>query len=134
VPAAPKKSVSGRQPASATIGKRQACRQVGLRDLVPERRRTTATVALAACVVGTVGTVWMILGDLFTAVHRDAALPGPLNKLLPAMLEIGLVVLLIQLATLPPRRIPCMSQGTTTLPCTFAWTHVMPDETASPDA
>ena len=82
---------------------------IGGRRLIPSdtaARRITADVASVAALIGAACFLWVILGDLSTRLHSNAPLPDPLQAIGPALFQLGMLTLLIQLAAIPPRRIP----------------------------
>ncbi|MGW2342339.1 hypothetical protein [Streptomyces sp. NPDC001661] len=85
---------------------------VDLRRLVPARTarmRTAATVAMAAGVFGAACFVWVILGDLFSGLADSAPLPDVLQLAGPLAFQLGMLTLLIMLASVRPRRLPVWS-------------------------
>ncbi|MFJ6016127.1 hypothetical protein [Streptomyces sp. NPDC092952] len=85
---------------------------VELRRLVPVATARTRTAAGAAAVAGVFGAgcfVWVILGDLFSGLADSAPLPGLLEMAGPLAFQLGMLILLIMLAALRPRRLPVWS-------------------------
>jgi hypothetical protein len=85
---------------------------IGLRRLVPARvlwQRALANIAVVAGVAGSLCFLWVILGDLFRRLHDDVPLPGPLHAAGPLFFQLGLMTLLVQLATSRPCRLPARS-------------------------
>ncbi|MFZ3598677.1 hypothetical protein [Streptomyces sp. BH104] len=85
---------------------------VDLRRLVPATTARTRTVATAATVAGVFGAacfVWVILGDLFSGLPDSAPLPEALQFAGPLAFQLGLLTLLIMLASARPRRLPAWS-------------------------
>jgi hypothetical protein len=83
---------------------------VGARRLIPSAesagRRIVANVATVAALFGAACFLWVILGDLFADLHTAAPLPGPLKIVGPALFQIGMLTLLIQLVITRPQRLP----------------------------
>ena len=85
---------------------------IGMRHLVPATTVWTRIVASLATVSALFGVgcfLWVILGDLFPDFHDDAPLPDALEKLGPLAFQLGVLTLLIILATARPRRLPLWS-------------------------
>ncbi|MET7749655.1 hypothetical protein [Micromonospora sp. NPDC005367] len=68
--------------------------------------RTLTEIATGATLVGAAGFLWVILGDLFAGFADAAPLPDPLLTAGPLLFQLGLLTLLVQAATLRPRRLP----------------------------
>lgn len=82
---------------------------VGLRGLLPDdsaRQRLLGNVATVVALFGVACFLWVILGDLFAGFGDAAPLPDPLMSFGPLMLQAGLLVLLVMLVVLRPRRLP----------------------------
>ncbi|MEV4200283.1 hypothetical protein [Micromonospora globbae] len=71
----------------------------------PRLRALTDTATVAA-LAGAASFLWVILGDLFPGLADAAPLPDPLFLLGPLLFQLGLLTLLVQAATLRPRRLP----------------------------
>jgi hypothetical protein len=69
------------------------------------RVRIIATFATVAALFGAACFLWVILGDLFAAIHDAAPLPDPLEMAGPLLFQLGILTLLIQLVTARPRRL-----------------------------
>ena len=85
---------------------------VGMRHLVPATTVGTRIVASLATVSALVGVgcfLWVILGDLFPDFDDDAPLPDALEIIGPLAFQLGVLTLLIMLATARPRRLPIWS-------------------------
>ncbi len=82
---------------------------VGMRRLVPPVAAPTRIVASLATVAGLVGVacfLWVILGDLFARFHDAAPLPAVLEVVGPLSFQLGVLTLLVILATARPRLVP----------------------------
>lgn len=85
---------------------------VGMRHLVPATTVWTPIVASLATVSALFGVgcfLWVILGDLFPDLRDGAPLPDALEMLGPLAFQLGVLTLLIILATARPRRLPIWS-------------------------
>jgi len=85
---------------------------VGMRHLVPATTGWTRSVASLATVSALFGVgcfLWVILGDLFPDFRTGAPLPDALEMLGPLAFQLGVLTLLIILATARPRRLPIWS-------------------------
>lgn len=85
---------------------------VGMRQLVPATTMRTRIVAGLATVIGVLGVasfLWVILGDLFADFHDAAPLPDAVEMIGPLLFQLGVLTLLIVLATARPRRLPVWS-------------------------
>jgi len=85
---------------------------VGMRHLVPATTGWTRSVASLATVSALFGVgcfLWVILGDLFPDFRHGAPLPDALEMLGPLAFQLGVLTLLIILATPRPRRLPIWS-------------------------
>ncbi|MET9022517.1 hypothetical protein ABZV93_21305 [Actinopolymorpha sp. NPDC004070] len=85
---------------------------VGLRRLAPtgsRRDRVGATVATAVALAGVAAFCWVILGDLLPAWKDVTPQPEPLFVAGPLSFVLGLLVLLVQLAAVAPRRLSAWS-------------------------
>ncbi|MEU2434840.1 hypothetical protein ABZ595_01345 [Streptomyces rubradiris] len=83
-----------------------------LRALIPTstaRMRTAAGAATAAGLLGAACFVWVILGDLFPSLSDTAPLPAALELAGPLAFQLGLLALLVMLATTRPRQLPVWS-------------------------
>jgi hypothetical protein len=84
----------------------------GIRRLAPATapwQRIITNTATVAGLAGVVGFLWVILGDLFGRLNDYAPLPDPLYDAVPLLFQLGLMTLLIQLATTRPRQLPAWS-------------------------
>ena len=84
----------------------------GMRRLVPPAATVTRIVASLATVAGLFGVacfLWVILGDLFAGFHDAAPLPDALEAIGPLSFQLGVLTLLVILATARPRRLPFWS-------------------------
>ncbi|MFC0508231.1 hypothetical protein [Micromonospora costi] len=82
---------------------------VGLRRVLladGPRLRALTDIATGATLAGAAGFVWVILGDLFAGLADAAPLPDPLFAVGPLLFQLGLLTLLVQAATVRPRRLP----------------------------
>ncbi|MER7442280.1 hypothetical protein [Micromonospora avicenniae] len=68
--------------------------------------RTLTDTAVGATLVGAASFLWVILGDLFTGFADVAPLPDPMYIAGPLLFQLGLLTLLVQAASLRPRRLP----------------------------
>ncbi|MEV4808510.1 hypothetical protein [Micromonospora avicenniae] len=68
--------------------------------------RTLTDTAAGVTLVGAASFLWVILGDLFAGFADPAPLPDPLYIAGPLLFQLGLLTLLVQAATLRPRRLP----------------------------
>ena len=85
---------------------------VGMRHLVPAttgRTRSVASLATVSALFGVGCFLWVILGDLFPDFRNGAPLPDALEMLGPLAFQLGVLTLLIILATARPRRLPIWS-------------------------
>lgn len=85
---------------------------VRLRQLVPiatARRQLLANAAAAAGMFGVACFLWVILGDLFSAVDSAAPLPEPLEMIGPLAFQLGWLTLLVMLVAATPRLLPVWS-------------------------
>ena len=85
---------------------------VGMRHLVPATAAWTRIIASLATVSALFGVgcfLWVILGDLFPGFSDSAPLPDVLEMLGPLTFQLGVLTLLIILATARPRRLPMWS-------------------------
>ncbi|GAB3967414.1 hypothetical protein V1634_11385 [Plantactinospora veratri] len=85
---------------------------VSLRGMVPATspvRRIVTGTATVAGLVGVAAFLWVILGDLSEPIREQAPLPDPLYAAGPLLFQLGVLTLLVQLATLRPRRLPVWS-------------------------
>lgn len=85
---------------------------VNMRRIASGASRARRVVANAATVVGLAGVtafLWVILGDLFSELKEHAPLPDLLYEAGPLLFQLGLITLLIQLATCRPRQLPIWS-------------------------
>ncbi|WBB70800.1 hypothetical protein [Micromonospora sp. WMMD812] len=82
---------------------------VGLRRMLlaaTPRLRVLTEVATAAALSGSAAFLWVILGDLVAGLADAAPLPDPLLLVGPLLFQLGLLTLLVQAATVRPRRLP----------------------------
>ncbi len=85
---------------------------VGLRRMAPtatRRDRLGATAATTTALAGLAAFCWVILGDLLPTWKAAAPLPDPLYAAGPLCFLLGLLVLLVQLAVVAPRRLSAWS-------------------------
>ena len=85
---------------------------VGMRQLVPSTSmltRIVASLATLAALFGVACFLWVILGDLFADFHDAAPLPDALELIGPLSFQLGMLTLLVILATARPRRLPAWS-------------------------
>ncbi len=85
---------------------------VGLLALVPAKTGWTRVLASAATIAGLFGAgcfLWVIAGDLSAAFHDAAPLPETLELVGPLSFQLGMLTLLVMLATVRPRRLPVWS-------------------------
>jgi hypothetical protein len=76
---------------------------VGLRSVRPN---ALATAAVVATLLGVAAFEWVIIGDLFPAFDDAVPVPDPVTLAGPLMFQVGLLTLLVRLATTRPRRVP----------------------------
>lgn len=85
---------------------------VGLRTLVPAKTGWTRVVASVATIAGLFGAgcfLWVIAGDLSADFHDAAPLPETLELVGPLAFQLGMLTLLVMLATVRPRRLTIWS-------------------------
>ncbi|MGI5242595.1 hypothetical protein [Dactylosporangium sp. CA-139066] len=83
---------------------------VGVRRMLPWRdfgNRLAANLATVAALAGMAAFLWVITGDLFRSFAEAAPLPDALQNIGPALFEVGLLVLLVQLVR--AHRLPAWS-------------------------
>lgn len=84
----------------------------GMWQLVPTVTVVKRIVAGVAMLLGLFGAgcfLWVILGDLFAGFRDAAPLPDVLEMIGPLLFQIGVLTLLVMLATTRPRRLPVWS-------------------------
>jgi hypothetical protein len=85
---------------------------VELRRLVSVKTKPVQIIAYRAMIASLFGIacfLWGILGDLFEYLQNNVPVPKPLMIAGPLLFQIGILVLLVMLVTLRPRRLPFWS-------------------------